>query len=175
MRNHPGRAITVFQMASIFTPSFYQAATIGRGVELFKCTGIVPWNPNIFTDADFLASSVTEREDPEERGDFDADTQDLTVSGGTISDLIRSIPVASEANSAANKSSELQQSVVIPLEPIEGGSNSAANNSHSAVNLPDSATNTPESHSTANPSQPVAGGSNETFANMPSLVEVSLC
>ncbi|CAB3252791.1 unnamed protein product [Arctia plantaginis] len=53
-------------MASIFTPAFHQAATTGRGVELFKCTGIVPWNPNIFTDVDFLASDVTEREDPEE-------------------------------------------------------------------------------------------------------------
>ncbi|XP_053614281.1 uncharacterized protein LOC128677443 [Plodia interpunctella] len=62
LRNHPGRAITVYQMASIFAAAFYQAATPGRGVELFKCTGIVPWNPDIFTDADFLASSVTERE-----------------------------------------------------------------------------------------------------------------
>ncbi|KAJ8728608.1 hypothetical protein PYW07_006304 [Mythimna separata] len=65
LRNHPGRSITVYQVAAIFTPAFYQAATTGRGIELFKCTGIVPWNPEIFTDADFLASEVTEREDPE--------------------------------------------------------------------------------------------------------------
>lgn len=36
LHNHPGRAITVYQMASIFTPAFHQAATIGRGVELFR-------------------------------------------------------------------------------------------------------------------------------------------
>lgn len=64
LRNHPGRAITVYQIAAIFIPAFHQVATTGRGVELFKCTGIVPWNPDIFTDADFLASNITEREDP---------------------------------------------------------------------------------------------------------------
>jgi transposase len=80
LRNHPGRPITVYQVASIFTPAFHQAATTGRGVELFKCTGIVPWNPDIFTDVDFLASSVTEREDPEDNKDIPSDLQNLPIS-----------------------------------------------------------------------------------------------
>ncbi|KAJ2945164.1 hypothetical protein O0L34_g9227 [Tuta absoluta] len=62
LRNHPGRAITVFQMAKIFTPAFYKAATPACAAECFKTTGIWPYNPDVFSEADFLACSVTERE-----------------------------------------------------------------------------------------------------------------
>ncbi|CAH1983103.1 unnamed protein product [Acanthoscelides obtectus] len=56
MRHHPGRAITAFQM------TFNKAATVGCAAECFKVSGIYPYNPDIFTDADFLPSAVTERE-----------------------------------------------------------------------------------------------------------------
>lgn len=75
-------------MASIFTPAFHQAATTDRGVELFKCTGIVPWNLDIFTDADFLASDDTEREDPEEKCEptpaIISSVQTVNVHGETV-------------------------------------------------------------------------------------------
>lgn len=51
LRNHPGRAITTFQLTSIFTPTFNKAATVACGVDSFKTTGIWPWNPDVFTDA----------------------------------------------------------------------------------------------------------------------------
>lgn len=62
LRNHPGRAITVFQMATIFTPAFYKAATPACAADSFRTTGIWPYNPDVFSEADFLASAVTERE-----------------------------------------------------------------------------------------------------------------
>lgn len=61
MRNHPGRTITTFQVASIFTPAFAKTATIANAMEGFKVTGIWPFNGALFSDVDFLASSVTER------------------------------------------------------------------------------------------------------------------
>lgn len=62
LRNNPGRTITVFQMCKIFTPAFFKAATPACAAESFRTTGICPYNPDIFSEADFLASSVTERE-----------------------------------------------------------------------------------------------------------------
>lgn len=61
MRNHPGRTITTFQVASIFTPAFAKTATVANAMEGFKVTGIWPFNDGIFSDVHFLASSVTER------------------------------------------------------------------------------------------------------------------
>lgn len=69
LRNNPGRVITVFQMCKIFTPAFLKAATPTCATESFKTTGIWPYNPDVFSKADFLASSVTERE---EEADFTA-------------------------------------------------------------------------------------------------------
>lgn len=59
LRNHPGRTITVFQ---IFTPAYLKAATLSCAGQSFKVTGIEPYDPVVFTEADFLASSVTDRE-----------------------------------------------------------------------------------------------------------------
>ncbi|CAH1968348.1 unnamed protein product [Acanthoscelides obtectus] len=42
--------------------TFNKAATVGCAAECFKVSGIYPYNPDIFTDADFLPSAVTERE-----------------------------------------------------------------------------------------------------------------
>lgn len=61
LRNHPGRAITVFQMVGIFTPAYLKAATLSCAAQSFKVTGIEPYDPDVFTEADFLASSVTDR------------------------------------------------------------------------------------------------------------------
>lgn len=64
LTNHPGRVITVFQIASIFATAYFKAATITNAVEGFKVTGICPYNNDIFTEADFMATYVTERENP---------------------------------------------------------------------------------------------------------------
>lgn len=61
LRNHPGRTITTFQIAAIFTPAYAKTATIANAIEGFKVTGIWPFKSDIFSDIDFLASSITER------------------------------------------------------------------------------------------------------------------
>lgn len=76
IRINPGRTITVFQMCKIFTPAFLKAATPACATESFRSTGIWPLNPDVFTEADFLASSVTEREN---ETDFTAADEILQV------------------------------------------------------------------------------------------------
>lgn len=68
MRNHPGRSITVYQIAAILTPAYLRAATPKSAVEGFRTTGIWPLNPDIFNEADFLPTAVTERSNPDTSG-----------------------------------------------------------------------------------------------------------
>lgn len=68
MRNHPGRGITVYQIARILTPAYLKAATPSNAIQSFKISGIQPFNPDIFGEEDFLASAVTDRQLTESDG-----------------------------------------------------------------------------------------------------------
>jgi hypothetical protein len=62
IRRHPGRPVTEYQIAELFNTAYSQAATVGNALAGFRSTGIVPFNPDIFTEADFQAAKVTERD-----------------------------------------------------------------------------------------------------------------
>ncbi|GFR85475.1 ankyrin repeat and MYND domain-containing protein 1 [Elysia marginata] len=56
--NHPGRGLTVFQVAGILGSAFPRAASVGNITNGFqKSGGIWPCNRNIFTECDFQAFS----------------------------------------------------------------------------------------------------------------------
>ena len=54
LKQHPGRRITVDQLGELFNAAYLKAATIENAVSGFKCTGIVPVNPDILPASDFL-------------------------------------------------------------------------------------------------------------------------
>lgn len=62
----PGIPITIYNVSEIVGKAFPLAFTPVNILKGFKTTGIWPFNPNIFTDADFLAESVTDRPFEEE-------------------------------------------------------------------------------------------------------------
>lgn len=62
----PGIPITIYNVSEIVEKAFPLAFTPVNILKGFKTTGIWPFNPNIFTDADFLAESVTDRPFEEE-------------------------------------------------------------------------------------------------------------
>jgi len=64
LRRHNGRPVTEYQIAELFGIAYGKAATIGNAVSGFRKTGIIPFNPDIFSDEDFVAASVTERTAP---------------------------------------------------------------------------------------------------------------
>jgi len=67
MINHPGTPITIYDIAQIVGNAFPSAFTPKNIIVGFKVTGIYPFNPNVFSDDDFLCSYVTDRpEAPEE-------------------------------------------------------------------------------------------------------------
>lgn len=61
MLSHPGRPISLYDVAELVGKAFPQAFTSKNICSGFKVTGIFPLNSNIFTDEDFLGSYVTDR------------------------------------------------------------------------------------------------------------------
>uniref|UniRef100_A0A2A4K4E0 HTH CENPB-type domain-containing protein n=1 Tax=Heliothis virescens TaxID=7102 RepID=A0A2A4K4E0_HELVI len=61
MRSNPGKVMTIYDIPSIVRDSFPIAVTPRNIQAGFACTGIWPVNTQIFTDVDFLPSSVTDR------------------------------------------------------------------------------------------------------------------
>jgi hypothetical protein len=58
---------SLYQLAEIFGNSYGETATMNKALNAFQMCGIWPLNPNIFSDDDFLPSTVTDQtvsEDP---------------------------------------------------------------------------------------------------------------
>ncbi|XP_014217193.1 tigger transposable element-derived protein 2-like [Copidosoma floridanum] len=56
MREHPQCTIGLKDIFSIFTPAFLKASCMATAVNAFRKTGIFPFNPEVFTEDDFVAS-----------------------------------------------------------------------------------------------------------------------
>lgn len=65
IRRHPGRPVTEYQIAQLFFTAYGQAAKVGNAMAGFRSIGIVPFNPESFTEADFQVAKVTERDLPD--------------------------------------------------------------------------------------------------------------
>ncbi|KAJ2950879.1 hypothetical protein O0L34_g5239 [Tuta absoluta] len=62
LRSNPGHVVTQFQVAKLFGEAFIRSATMATAINAFKACGISPYNPQIFTDADFVAAEATDIE-----------------------------------------------------------------------------------------------------------------
>lgn len=58
--NHPGKRITIHQLAELAGVAYKNAFTMNNITSGFRSTGIYPFNRHYYTDADFLAASVTD-------------------------------------------------------------------------------------------------------------------
>lgn len=71
LTTNPGRQITHFQIAKILGRAYERCSTMDKGVKAFETCGIYPMNRNVFSDEDFLPSSVTERINIEDQEPFE--------------------------------------------------------------------------------------------------------
>ena len=62
MVNYPGRCITLHNMSFLFRCAYERVATIEKAKSGFLSSGIHPYNPDVFSDADFLATEVTNQQ-----------------------------------------------------------------------------------------------------------------
>lgn len=64
MLRHPGSSMTIYTVAECVGEAYARAMTPINITAAFKKCGIFPYNPDIFTDLDFLPSDVTDRPQP---------------------------------------------------------------------------------------------------------------
>lgn len=60
LRSNPGLVVSTRQVAELFGKAFIQSATMSTAVNGFKKCGVWPYDPQIFTESDFLASMTTD-------------------------------------------------------------------------------------------------------------------
>lgn len=89
----PGVPLTIYNVAELVGRAFHQAFTPTNLMNGFKATGIWPFNRDIFTEADFLCASVTDRPLEEE------------VEADEIDDVSR--PSTSNATSLNDKANQI--------------------------------------------------------------------
>ena len=64
----PGKRITFFEMAGIFTTAYNESAAIEKEVNGFRVCGLWPFNDQIFDEEDFIEAGVTEEPSPAAEG-----------------------------------------------------------------------------------------------------------
>jgi len=109
--SHPGRAITQYEVAGIFRPAYDRTATVEKAAHGFRATGIWPYNPNTFSDTDFLPSQVTEVSNPAPLITENGATPDLE------NDRVELSPEAMSAQRATEKTTGSLSVVDNPLQP----------------------------------------------------------
>ena len=60
MMSNPGKRVTAYELCEIFIPAYQHIASREKAVKGFRCAGIVPYNPDVFSDVDFAPATVTE-------------------------------------------------------------------------------------------------------------------
>jgi len=60
MVNHAGKRIGFYEIAALFGEAFSKASTIDKGLCGFASCGLWPFNPDVFSDLDFVPSMVTD-------------------------------------------------------------------------------------------------------------------
>ena len=56
MVNHPGKRSCFYAIAALFGEAFAKASTLEKGVAGFSSYGLWSFNPDVFTEADFVPS-----------------------------------------------------------------------------------------------------------------------
>jgi len=56
-----GRRISFYEVASLFCEAHEKTATVAKASSGFRCTGIWPFNPDVFDAAEFALSIVTDK------------------------------------------------------------------------------------------------------------------
>jgi len=107
MTSHVGQRISKYDVAQLFGTAYVNSATMRNAIAGFSCTGLWPFNPDVFNDDDFSASMITE-EDPNSGQVSTSSTTTLTTSAAerpaASKGSMRSVQPTTPSSSAAVQS-----------------------------------------------------------------------
>jgi len=61
MLTNAGKRISFYEVASLFEEAYEKTATLAKASSGFRCTGIWPFNPDVFDSTEFAPASVTDK------------------------------------------------------------------------------------------------------------------
>lgn len=132
MLNHPGRPLTIYDLAGCLKNAYPDAMSPRNIQKSFEITGIFPFNSDIFTEDEFLSSYVTDRE------------SDLTVNMETLRNpspsVLSGIPVIPTPEINSISCSKTTSSGLIPQMPSCNLNAEDTTQLNSALTLPSSST-----------------------------------
>ena len=137
MVNHPAQPITIYDISDLLGSAYPLAFTPNNIVSGFKCTGIHPYNPNVFTDEDFLCSYVTDRDN--EGG---GEGEDVPVPRPPSASACVPMPSVPENRQVASTSSVSEEQPVattlsVPEQPLAStSSNNDDGVGHLSLSIP---------------------------------------
>lgn len=108
MSNHPGKTVTIYEIAELFREAFYRSMTASNICSGFRTAGIVPHNPDVFAEELYLCSLVTDRPNPLEEDPKNSDDEYDPVDAAPLIDAVDAAPpIANEtiSNNARRESS----------------------------------------------------------------------
>lgn len=103
MVNHPGKTMTIYEIAECLGKAYPKAFTPNNIKSGFKSAGIYPFDRNVFTADDFLSSFVTDRPQPEEMADSEQKTDDDLVP----TELIPALDASCSSTAAVSKQNQV--------------------------------------------------------------------
>jgi len=134
MRLNPGIPFSIYNVASCVNEAYARAMTPQNIISGFRKTGIFPYNPEVFTDEDYLLSSVTDRPNPTDQ-ESEPTEQALPETQEPIFDQLHPIPdlemldFEEQGIPSEDTSFEEQSGEDLGVREIEGSDNSVPNSS----------------------------------------------
>jgi hypothetical protein len=109
LKNNPGRTISQFQVSKLFAGAYLRAGTPTTAINGFRRCGIVPYNPHVFSDADFVASEVADRDEASEQLLENAESVEIVEQVNSIENPLPSTSRQVDQNSLPSTSRQVDQ------------------------------------------------------------------
>lgn len=121
LTNNPGKVISLYDIASIFSTAYLKVASVANAKSGFRATGIEPFNPDIFLDTDFETAKTTEIEPKtmDQNLNVEIEIQELR---GEKNETDISTPNKTEPMASSSKSISSKERTMLGLPPLPQGS-----------------------------------------------------
>lgn len=114
--NHPGKTITIHDLAGIVTPAYNASHTINNITSGFATPGIYPFSRNKFTDDDFQCSEVTNR-----------DIENTASVNVNANDAEQAVDIVQSVNENAESAVDIESPVIETAYDVEQAANPSYN------------------------------------------------